>query len=136
MSHSVLIFACGQENPRSANIQKQAAGRPGAFLELFDMSLRKRRKTRIQVPALPFAWGVAVHSPFSFLLSALSRLLTLAKESTPCLWKLMNHSYARKGLSANMVTFQAPIRVKPQQSLCVSFQQHVSVSTSLAAAGP
>ena len=93
-------------------------------------------KTRIQVPALPFAWGVAVHSPFSFLLSALSRLLTLAKESTPCLWKLMNHSYARKGLSANMVTFQAPIRVKPQQSLCVSFQQHVSVSTSLAAVGP
>lgn len=72
-----------------------------------------------------------MHSPFRFLVSALSCLLTLAKESTPCLWKLMNHSYARKGLSANMVTFQAPIGVKPQQSLCVSFQQSPCLCVNL-----
>ena len=63
----MLIFACGQENPRSANIQKQAAGRPGAFLELFDMSLRKRRKTRIQVPALALARVRLCTHPFTSL---------------------------------------------------------------------
>lgn len=94
-SHTAPMFAHRQGTTRPASVQKQAAGRPGAFLEQFRISFYIKWKEAEDQSSSPcsathLVCGQEQGPPelyFPHLCTELSPN-TLSEESTECPWKL------------------------------------------------